>query len=311
MARKRVLLVEDEPTVALLIKESLADQSDRFVVERAASGEEALSFLRNIAWDLVVTDNRMPGITGLELIERLRDQAPATRAILMTAYGSEEVEETARRLKVYHYLTKPFALGDLKHIIQEALALFGEAGKDSQDGSSRTSPDSSPRTPLKVTLGGDGGVGKSSLIRRLCTGQFDLRRCMTIGVEFHIYDMQQSNTSTRLIVWDVSGQDHFAFTRRAFYRGSKGVGLVYDASDRRSFERMGRWHKEIRESLPQVPIVLAGNKTDRPRQVSTEEGHSLADQWRVPFFETSCANGQGVSEFFRALTHCAEQFAHA
>ncbi len=310
MTKKRVLLVEDEPTVALLIKDSLTDLSDKFVVERAASGEEALDFMKQGAWDLVVTDNRMPGITGLQLIENLRDRSPSTRAILITAYGSDEVEEAAKRLKVFHYLTKPFPLAELRRIIQEALALLHDPeARPPEDPSG--SADKPAKSAMKVTLGGDGGVGKTSLIRRLCTGEFDPRRVMTIGVEFHIYDVQHKSASNRLIVWDVSGQDHFAFTRRAFYRGSKGVGLVYDVSDRHSFERMGRWYKEIRESLPKVPIVLAGNKVDQGRQVRKEEGQSLANQWGVPFFETSCASGQGVQDFFGALATRAEQFGRA
>lgn len=304
MTTKRVLLVEDEPTVAMLIKESLTDLGDKFVVETAASGEEALGQVQNGPWDLVVTDYRMPGITGLELIENLREKTPTTRTILMTAYGSEEVEEAARRLKVYHYITKPFPLADLKHIIQDALALIQNPRGNGANGKAT-------RSAIKVTLGGDGGVGKTSLIRRLCTGQFDATRVMTIGVEFHIYDIPQDEASTRLIVWDVSGQDHFAFTRRAFYRGSKGVGLIYDVGDRNSFERMERWYNEIREALPKVPVVLAGNKTDIPRQVSPEEGRALAKHWGVPFFETSCATGEGVREFFGALAESAEKHLQA
>ncbi len=123
MGQKRVLLVEDEPTVAMLIKESLTDLNEKFVVQTARSGEEALGHIQNGPWDLVITDNRMPGITGLELIENLREKTPTTRTILMTAYASSELEEAARRLQVYHYLAKPFRLADLKHIIQDALAL--------------------------------------------------------------------------------------------------------------------------------------------------------------------------------------------
>ncbi len=158
---------------------------------------------------------------------------------------------------------------------------------------------------VKVILAGDGSVGKSTLVRRLCTGIFDSRRAITIGVEFHVHDVSFSNTQTRLIVWDVGGQEQFAFTRRAFYRGGKAVGLVYSASDRLSFERLAKWKAEIQEMLPTVPLVLAGNKTDLPRQVAQEEGRALAAEWRVPFFETSCLSGLGVQEFFEAVASAA------
>ncbi len=158
---------------------------------------------------------------------------------------------------------------------------------------------------VKVILAGDGSVGKSTLVRRLCTGTFDSRRAITIGVEFHVHDVSCNCTQTRLIVWDVGGQEQFAFTRRAFYRGGKAIGLVYSTSDRRSFERLAKWRAEIQEMLPNIPVVLAGNKTDLPRQVALEEGRALAAEWRVPFFETSCLSGLGVQEFFEAVASAA------
>ena len=73
------------------------------------------------AWDLVLTDHCMPGMTGLKLIETLQTLSPATRTILITAYGTDELEQAAQRLHVYRYMTKPFPLGDLKRVVQSAL----------------------------------------------------------------------------------------------------------------------------------------------------------------------------------------------
>jgi len=300
---KHVLVAEDDATVALLIKDGLADLGATFDVETVSSGEEALERVKEGKWDLVVTDQRMRGMSGLQLIESLKDKMPAALTILITAYGSDEVEQAARRLNVYHYMTKPFPLVDLKRVIEEALAYSQDVEPPAPDGERE-------KQALKMSLGGDGNVGKTTLIRRLCTGKFDSARVMTIGVDFHLYDIQHDDRATRLIVWDVSGQDQFEFTRRAFYRGSKAVGLVYDVSRRTSFERLPKWREEIRAILPNVPFVLAGNKTDLTRQVSTAEGLALAKAWRVPFFETCCVHGGGVREFFHALTHYAIDFSH-
>jgi len=296
--RKRVLVAEDDVNVAFLIKDGLSDLGADFDVETVASGEEALEKIKQDKWDLVVTDHRMAGITGIQLIETLKEREPTTLSILMTAYGSEEVELAAQRLNVYHYMTKPFPLIDLKRVIEQAFAYKSgtETPANSNGKGSRT---------LKITLGGDGNVGKTTLIKRLCTGKFDASRVMTIGVDFHLYDIQNNNHAARLIVWDVSGQAHFAFTRRAFYRGSKAVGLVYSVGDRISFERLHEWQREIRSILPDTPFVLAGNKTDVARQVSTEEGSALARAWGIPFFETSCLTGANVEEYFKTLAEVA------
>ncbi len=297
--RKRVLVAEDDANVAFLIKDGLTDLGANFEIETVSSGEEALKRIGEGTWDLVVTDYRMNGITGLELIKAIKAKVPATLTILMTGYGTDEIEQAAQQLQVYRYLTKPFPLVQLKQVIEEALAY-----------TQNTEPPSpSIKTPqtLKITLGGDGNVGKTTLIKRICTGKFDAARVMTIGVDFHLYDIQHDSHPARLIVWDVSGQDQFAFTRRAFYRGSKAVGIVYAVNDRASFERLPLWHAEIRAILPNVPFVLAGNKSDLERQVSPAEGQALARAWGVPFIETSCLSGDGVREFFHLLAELALQ----
>ncbi len=304
MKSKRILIVEDEATGAFLMKEALAELGDDFEIGVVGSGEEALREAEQRRWDLIVTDHRMPGMTGLELIRSLRARAPDTLTILVTAYGSEEIQQAAEQLRVFRYMTKPFPLNALKQVVQDALAL-------KQNGGAPPPADSEPPAALKVTLGGEGNVGKTTLIRRLCTGEFEAARVMTIGVDFHLYDIERDNRVTRLIVWDVSGQEQFAFTRRAFYRGSKAVGLVYDVSRRDTFDRLPDWRDEIRGILPSVPLVVVGNKIDLERQVSAEEGAALASRWGVPFFETSCLTGTGVCEVFAALADAAARYGRS
>ncbi|MBI5305801.1 MAG: response regulator [Chloroflexi bacterium] len=305
MSPKRVLLVEDEATVAFLMKESLTDLGLDYHIETAASGEEALAKIETGRWDVVVTDLRMPGITGLELIRQLKDKSPDTRTVLMTAYGSEQVQQAAQRLNVYNYLTKPFPLIELRRVIQDAFTLKQACAGDEPP----PAPEPEPALPLKITLGGNGSVGKTTLIRRLCTGKFQAARVMTLGVDFHLYDIAHHNRTRRLVVWDVSGQDQFAFTRRAFYRGSRAVGLVYATNDRASFAQLLKWHDEVRAILPRVPLVIAANKTDLARDVPMDEGRALAAAWGAPFFETSCLTGDGVSEFFNAMADAAHKHA--
>jgi two-component system, response regulator, stage 0 sporulation protein F len=118
---KRILIVEDEPKVAFFLQESLEALNHGYQVKCAASGEDALDELSQAPADLVVSDLRMPGINGLELLQRVRDQNPTTQTILITAYGSDEVEAETRRLQTYRYFTKPFHIEDFTSAVTEAL----------------------------------------------------------------------------------------------------------------------------------------------------------------------------------------------
>ncbi len=118
---KNILIVEDEPKVAYFLQESLESTSQNYKVVCAASGEDALNQVSHSLFDLVVSDLRMPGINGLELLQRVRDRNPFTRTILITAYGSDEVEAETRRLQTYRYFTKPFPIEDFTTAVKQAL----------------------------------------------------------------------------------------------------------------------------------------------------------------------------------------------
>jgi DNA-binding NtrC family response regulator len=118
---KRILIVDDEEGMALLVRTSLARLSGGHEMETANSGEEALGKMASRSFDLVITDLRMPGMDGLELIERIQACYPGTRLVLMTACGSAEVEATASQLGVQGYLTKPFVKKKMLATVQAAL----------------------------------------------------------------------------------------------------------------------------------------------------------------------------------------------
>lgn len=133
---KRILIVEDEPKVAFFLQESLEAADPNYTVVSANCGEEALNQWSHAPFDLVVSDLRMPGINGLELLQRVREQSPTTPTILITAYGSDEVEAEARRLPACRYFTKPFQIQDLTSAVQAALdeSALAETGKPALSG---------------------------------------------------------------------------------------------------------------------------------------------------------------------------------
>ena len=101
MADFWVLIVDDEDGVLSVLKNSLRKLGEEFRVTTAAGGEAALEQLIQRKFDLVVTDYKMAGMNGLELLEKVHAIHPDTRVILMTAYGSAAVEDEASRLQAY------------------------------------------------------------------------------------------------------------------------------------------------------------------------------------------------------------------
>jgi CheY-like chemotaxis protein len=119
--RRRVLLVEDDPEMRELM--ALALRGDGYEVREAADGLEALRLLgaeENPGIDLVVSDVRMPGCSGLEMLQRLRGRPSQIPVVLVTAFGDRETHARARRLGAA-LLDKPFELNDLRELVFEAL----------------------------------------------------------------------------------------------------------------------------------------------------------------------------------------------
>lgn len=290
------MVVDDDERIVNAITQGLRDM-DRIQVEAFTSGRAARTAMLEAPFDLIITDYRMPEVDGLTLIREAHWYSPKTVTVLMTAFGSPEIQSEAERASVKHYLEKPFTVDDLIGILD---AVFPPPPVEAK-----------PKPAVyKVVLGGDANVGKTSLIQRYCTGRFDPLRSMTVGVDFHVYEVRIQESAARLVVWDLGGQDRFAPARHAFYRGSHAVGLVFDAGNRHSFYNLMRWWREIRQYLKDVPVLLLANKNDLPRQVTREEAAMVAKAWGIPTYESSCASGFGVSEFFESLALNAWNHAH-
>jgi len=119
---KRILIVDDETAVAFFLQEGLSGLGDEYQVSSTPSAELALEQIRDQPFDLLVIDYCLPGIDGLDLIERLESVSPNTRTILITAYDSPEIQNAAHRLRAYHYFAKPFPIQDLMSTVEKALA---------------------------------------------------------------------------------------------------------------------------------------------------------------------------------------------
>jgi DNA-binding NtrC family response regulator len=117
----RILIVDDEPTLVFFLRRGLSEAGLSCEVEGVGSGEEALAKLAFGKYQVLITDFKMPGINGLTLAAAARSLHPAIGIILMTAYGSREVEAEAEQIVVDGYLTKPFQMEELRNLVERVL----------------------------------------------------------------------------------------------------------------------------------------------------------------------------------------------
>ncbi|KAG1739826.1 ras-domain-containing protein [Suillus paluster] len=165
-------------------------------------------------------------------------------------------------------------------------------------------PSTNSYVNLKLVLIGNASVGKSSLLLRLLDDQqFPEKNIVTV-LDLHVHKMVVNGQKVRLNIWDTVGQERFNSIRRPFYRGAQGIILVYDVSDRGSFEALPKWFSEVDPHVSiAVPKIIVGNKVDQEdsRQVSTTEGSTFASRQNALFVEASARTAVGVREIFEEL----------
>ncbi|MEX2209111.1 MAG: sigma-54 dependent transcriptional regulator [Myxococcota bacterium] len=115
----RILIVDDETSMQEFLQILL--QRDGHDTSACGSASEALVALSSDDWDLVISDVRMPGMSGLELLDQVRQLAPETTVILITAHGTTESAVEAMKHGAYDYLTKPCSVDEIRLVVGKAL----------------------------------------------------------------------------------------------------------------------------------------------------------------------------------------------
>jgi DNA-binding NtrC family response regulator len=126
--KPHVLIVDDEPNVRRVLA-TLLEQAD-YVTTRAESGEQALDLVRAQDPDVVLTDLKMKGMDGLELLSRLKQSFPEIPVIMITAHGSVENAVEAMRRGAYDFITKPFEREQVLDLVPRALAQAGRGRRE-------------------------------------------------------------------------------------------------------------------------------------------------------------------------------------
>ena len=157
----------------------------------------------------------------------------------------------------------------------------------------------------KILLLGDSSVGKSCLLLRYCDDSFQDIHLATIGLDFRLKTINlENNKKIKAQIWDTAGQDRFRAITKNYYRGANGILLIFDITDRSSFEHIRNWIEQIKEEAPeQIIIYLVGNKIDNEnnRVVTNEEAKKLAEEFKLKYYETSAKNSINVNTTFLDL----------
>jgi len=118
---KKVLVVDDEETLTWGMAKSLSKDSNYYELLIANNGKKALEIIEKENIDLVITDIRMPDFNGLDLLAAIKKRSPKTKVIIMTAYGSDDVQKEASKRGSFKYIEKPFEISDIRDLIFKAL----------------------------------------------------------------------------------------------------------------------------------------------------------------------------------------------
>ena len=159
-----------------------------------------------------------------------------------------------------------------------------------------------PITPkYKLIFLGDQNVGKSSILNRFLNDTFVEEYQATIGLDFQSKNVQIDNQDVHLLLYDTAGQEKFRSLIPMYTRDANIILLVYDITNKESFENLYAWLKDLTNiNINEVIICIVGNKIDlnEKREVSNEEGQKYAQEHDFIFQEVSAKTGEGFSELF-------------
>jgi small GTP-binding protein len=157
---------------------------------------------------------------------------------------------------------------------------------------------------FRVVTIGDSSVGKTSIVKKFIHGRFDAFEKNTVGALYESFTDKVGGRDLEVQIWDTAGQEQYRSLSPVYFRSAAAALLVFDITNRQSFENLDDWLLSFRNAgTDQAILFLLGNKADLHEQqnVKTGEGEEWAASHGCRYFETSAKTGDGIAEVFKAV----------
>lgn len=163
---------------------------------------------------------------------------------------------------------------------------------------------------IKIILAGDGGVGKSSLLKTKENGKFSYSSKITVGIDFTCLLVENNDHPISFLIYDLGGQERFHFLHDAYLRGTKAAMVLYDVTRPRSFENITHWVELLMKENSEIPIILVGSKIDlsQPEDLLNYQKLWKKMEYVFPYYSNirahifiSSKNQIGIEELFLEL----------
>ncbi len=156
---------------------------------------------------------------------------------------------------------------------------------------------------IKIALLGDSSVGKTAICNSFMNLEFSQDMLSTIGQEKieRKYNLKNGK-EIKLVIWDTAGQERFHSIAIKALKSAQGVIVVYDVTQKETFDHVNNWLETIKEEMPEPNLILFGNKIDlENREVSFEDAEKYANKNNLKYFETSAKLNKGINEGFEYI----------
>ena len=138
---------------------------------------------------------------------------------------------------------------------------------------------------FKIITGGDGGVGKTTLLYRYVEGKFLTNTKATLGVDFFYKKITNNDNQFDLQLWDLAGQKTFRHILKSYASGANGALLLFDLTSKSSLENINDWVDICREKDPNLPIVFLGTKLDLTESIVVDDKDAIFYKEKYGFLD--------------------------